>query len=74
MNSVIFNNPKVGCSFCNPDHDSYFYAECLCEDGDGGYEILIETSEWSEYDDSYVVQAIKHVKFCPYCGRKMVNK
>jgi len=65
---------ESGCNFCNPENDKYSYDECVCEDGDGGYEILIETSEWSEYDDSYVVQAIKHVKFCPYCGRRMVDK
>jgi len=65
---------ESGCNFCNPENDKYSYDECVCEDGDGGYEILIETSEWSEYDDSYVVQAIKHVKFCPYCGRRMANK
>ena len=68
------NDLKIGCSFCNPDHDDYLYAECLCDDGDGGYDIIIETSQWDDYYDQYVVEVLSDVSFCPYCGRKMTIK
>lgn len=73
MNFVVIDDSKGGCGFCNPSHDDYICEECLCEDGDGGYDIVIETSQWDDYSDSFLVAAIGNVKFCPYCGRKMVN-
>ncbi len=69
----MFEDDKAGCSFCNPNHDDYLQEECLCEDRDGNYEIVIETSQWDDYLDSFVVVGIGNVKFCPYCGRKMTN-
>lgn len=55
------------CRYCDYNsEDNRIFVDPL----DGEYYLDIETSEWDEYDDSYVHQR-EYIDYCPWCGRKL---
>lgn len=55
------------CKYCDINSDDCcIFVDPLPND----YYLDIETSEWDQYDDSFVHQR-EYINFCPYCGREL---
>lgn len=56
------------CEYCDDNSTQCEYFR----DSDGRWFQDIETGEWSDYDDGYVHQYNYGVRYCAYCGRRLV--
>lgn len=56
------------CRYCdiNSDNCSIFIDPLTNE-----HYLDIETTEWDQYNDSYVHQR-EYINYCPYCGKKLL--
>lgn len=60
---------EKGCAFCDEEHDQHDYMNGVQTFENGKY-LVLETSEWDEYDDCFNDVRIR-IGFCPMCGRRL---
>lgn len=63
---------EKGCAFCDEEHDQHDYMNGVQTFENGKY-LVLETSEWDEYDDCFNDVRIR-IGFCPMCGKRLEGK
>ena len=58
------------CAYCDPNSDvCCIFQDDLTRD----WYLNIQTCEWDTYEEDFVHQR-EYISYCPYCGRKLVEK
>ena len=66
-----FLDYENGCYFCSDDFHHYDPNNCIYEEDDGTFTLVLESGEWDEYGDTFMSVYVHDVKNCLKCGRKL---
>lgn len=70
LNRVVEENK---CPYCSEDKDTNGWDDIYQDSLTGDWYIHHRTCEWDKYDDDYVYDKI-YINYCPWCGKKLINK
>lgn len=60
-----------GCDFCNDEFDDYDTDNCIYQEENGNFTLVLSSWMWDEYNDCFEATQLRNIISCPKCGRKL---